>query len=243
MVKFSDVANLVTALQAKGLKPDFDVGFFIGPEGQFTIDQTAIPGTKFAGTTSIGSLDLFGNPLYKPGTVFIPQNFSTDPFNIGPAADFSPGTVVEDVLSGTDFSGVTGATSTGGGFEIPGGFGPDFDFSVFDTGGFAHGGGFTIGGVGGEDSKLVIFRGSPGEKVAIGSKSFVEGFPLPEALVQRSGLENASVDAAMPFELASVRGEMRQLYAVVLDVNKSIEGRAVAAVRDGARRHPQLMRF
>lgn len=94
--------------------------------------------------------------------------------------------------------------------------------------GFATGGSFTVGGTGGTDSTQVAFRATPGEMVNITRPGQSQG-----------GNVTYNIDAR-----GAAPGVEEKIKAVLMEVrrvDKSIEPRAVGAVRDVNRRNPKYM--
>lgn len=125
---------------------------------------------------------------------------------------------------------LSAAGSIFGGFGGGGGasFGTGLSNGAAGLGiGFANGGEFTVGGTGGADSQMVGFRASPDETVSI---------KTPSQQKESEGM-NVYIDARGADAAALARVEQQ-----VLSMNGSFERRAVGAMVDARKRHPNIFK-
>lgn len=147
---------------------------------------------------------------------------------------------------GSFLAGAGTGLGASGGSDADVGFNLGFDLSADDLDvdifSFARGGSFVVGGVGGVDSQLARFFVSPGERITIDPPPFDEVAPQIDELTAK--LDTALVAVAkLNRRVAALEAENQALRQAIVDINKSIEPRAISAVQDARRRGPQLMRF
>ncbi len=126
---------------------------------------------------------------------------------------------------------VLGSIFTGGGITAgapPGAAAPIIPVTTAPLPTAAFGANFTVGGSGGTDSQLVSFMASPGERVDVSQSGLPSGGgPTNQFIVDMRG---ASVEA------------VQRLERLVMQVNGSIEQRAISAVTNTRQDNPDLFR-
>jgi len=96
--------------------------------------------------------------------------------------------------------------------------------------GFATGGSFTVGGSGGIDSQQVSFRATPGEMVNISRPGQNNG-----SVVHQYSIDARGAAPGVELQIKAALMEIRR-------VDRSIEARSTAAVRDANKRNPNFMK-